>query len=754
MPVTPPRLDDLDYGTVEAMLRGRIPLVAPEWTDHNDSDPGIALIQLFAYLTEQIGYRLNRVPDKTYVEFLKLVGIRLAPAVAARTRMAFILSKPALTDALLIPAGSRIAAKGGKGEPPEFETDAPLDMLPAQLAALITTRGGLTDINGAGETGPTAAGADPDTYVKERFSIAWDGKTPKLKDMPVQPVPLFGRPTEASHSSLYVALAFNPSPAAGFLGARASLHLQVDEDEKPDEDVSVRAGEPPLEIVNAFPDQPPLVEYHYYRPAGGGAGAGTWEKLPLIGDDTDGWRRSGAIRFDVPQRMGAIPDGSWTDVETDLPHPLVDALKTPVEGAPGQVPVSGWIRVRFAAPLQIAVRSLSFNTVEASNLTTVTGERLGRGNGRPGQIFSLGNANVAAGLSLLSRDDTRTEPFLEWQAAEDFDSAGPDDPVYVLDREAGVILFGDGVRGRPPQVSEVMIAASYRHGGGLKGEVATGAVSQPSALPAPVSAAVNVNPARGGRDAETLDAAKLRAPGAFRMRGRAVTAADFEQAAREAPGVRVARATVVPLRRPYPQGHVVAGQEAPGVDFERDAPGAVTVIVVPELAEPYPMPTTGELTAVAAHLDGVRLLTAEVYVTTPQYVRLHDLQVAVRAKPGYTATQLREAIADHLRRRFHVLTGGTDGGGYPFGEVLHHADLVAEVFAVPGVARVEALTCKVDGRSPDAAERTLRWRLERREAKRLTNCPSDDDDIVAVDLMPDEAPFVDASTLAVTVVAE
>ena len=71
MPLTPPRLDDLDYATVETMLRERIPLVAPEWTDHNDSDPGIALIQLFAHLAEQVGYRLNRVPEKTYVEFLQ-----------------------------------------------------------------------------------------------------------------------------------------------------------------------------------------------------------------------------------------------------------------------------------------------------------------------------------------------------------------------------------------------------------------------------------------------------------------------------------------------------------------------------------------------------------------------------------------------------------------------------------------------------------------------------------------------------------
>jgi hypothetical protein len=65
MPLIPPTVDDLRYDTVEPMLRERIPLVAPEWTDHNETDPGIALIQLFAHLTEQLGYRLNRVPDKT-----------------------------------------------------------------------------------------------------------------------------------------------------------------------------------------------------------------------------------------------------------------------------------------------------------------------------------------------------------------------------------------------------------------------------------------------------------------------------------------------------------------------------------------------------------------------------------------------------------------------------------------------------------------------------------------------------------------
>ena len=245
MPLTPPRLDDLDHKTVFESLRARIPVVAPEWTDHNDSDPGITMLQLFSHLAEMVGYRLNRVPEKAYVEFLKLVGVKLTPAQAALTHMAFTLTRPERATGVLIAAGTRITAKGGGGEPPVFETDRGLDVLPAQLAALISTRHELIDINGPGDTGP-AVGASPQAYIDERFSIVWDGKAPKLKDMPTQPVALFAKPHEATHDTLYLALAFNQSAAAGFKGARAALHLQLDDDEQPDDDASAQAGGAPL----------------------------------------------------------------------------------------------------------------------------------------------------------------------------------------------------------------------------------------------------------------------------------------------------------------------------------------------------------------------------------------------------------------------------------------------------------------------------------------------------------------------------
>ncbi len=755
MPLTPPTVDDLTFATVEPMLRERIPLVAPEWTDHNPSDPGIAMIQLFAHLSEQLGYRLNRVPEKTYIEFLKLVGVTLAPARAAETRIAFTLAKPGEAQGVLVPAGSRINGKGPGGAAPVFETDRDLDVLPAQLAALVTTRGALLDINGPGDAGPTAENGDPVTYVDERFSLAWDGKKPKLKDLPQQPVDLFLRPEEETHRALHLGLAFNQIRSAGFLGARASLHLQLDGDEDAEPDSQVEAGGTQVTIANAFSDGPSLVSYDYYRPPAIGEAAGSWQPLTILSDNTDGWTRSGSIRFDVPERIGPVPEGEWADVEADMPHPLVDQLKTPVKDTPEAVPVSGWIRVTFALPPKIRVRSLGFNTMTATNLQTVVGERLGRGTGLSAQTMTLANTNLdGTSLRLVSRDPNRSPEYMTWRQVPDFDDVGPNDAAYVLDPEAGLILFGDGFAGRPPFATEVMVAERYRYGGGPDGNVDTGAVAQPDTLPTALDGAFNVTPARGGHPAETIEEAKRRAPGAFRRRGRAVTAEDFREATLEAPGVDIARAGVVARHLPYPVGHQIDGLDASGMDFETETPGALTVITVPDRPGSYPMPTEGELSAVARHLDTLRLITTELHVTGPQYVRLFDMAITVRAKPGYSETVLREAIMDRLRTRLHVLTGGADGTGYPFGAPLHHADLVAEVMAVPGVARVEGLDGYVDGNTPASAARQFSWRVERRAPVRITNCPrpeveTDTDRVV---LMPDECVFVDPDGLLVTVV--
>src|SRR3954466_10230520 len=84
MALTPPILDNRTYRQLRDELLGRIPVYAPEWTDHNESDPGIALLELFAHLGESLLYRFNQIPETTQVEFLRLLGVRPRPARSAR----------------------------------------------------------------------------------------------------------------------------------------------------------------------------------------------------------------------------------------------------------------------------------------------------------------------------------------------------------------------------------------------------------------------------------------------------------------------------------------------------------------------------------------------------------------------------------------------------------------------------------------------------------------------------------------------
>ena len=74
MPLPLPNLDDLTYEELVEEAISLIPSLTPEWTDHNPSDPGIALIELFAWLTEMTLYRVNRIPDANYYTFLKLLS--------------------------------------------------------------------------------------------------------------------------------------------------------------------------------------------------------------------------------------------------------------------------------------------------------------------------------------------------------------------------------------------------------------------------------------------------------------------------------------------------------------------------------------------------------------------------------------------------------------------------------------------------------------------------------------------------------
>ena len=79
------RLDDRTWDSLVEEAKRRIAAKCPTWTDFNPSDPGMMLVELMAWLTDTVLYQLNRVPEKNYIQFLELIGVRLRRPHPART---------------------------------------------------------------------------------------------------------------------------------------------------------------------------------------------------------------------------------------------------------------------------------------------------------------------------------------------------------------------------------------------------------------------------------------------------------------------------------------------------------------------------------------------------------------------------------------------------------------------------------------------------------------------------------------------
>src|SRR5258708_4473741 len=110
MPLQVPTLDDRSFEQLLAEAKRRIPVHTPERTNfEGESDPGITIVQLFAFITEALIYRANRVPELNRLKFLQLLDVPLQPAAAAAGIVAVTPDRGPVT-ALPLDAGVVLAA--------------------------------------------------------------------------------------------------------------------------------------------------------------------------------------------------------------------------------------------------------------------------------------------------------------------------------------------------------------------------------------------------------------------------------------------------------------------------------------------------------------------------------------------------------------------------------------------------------------------------------------------------------------------
>src|SRR5262249_5127680 len=104
----------------------RIPVHNPEWTNFNESDPGVTLLELFAFLTENLLYRSNRIPERNRLKFLSLLRVPLRPASSAQGLVTFANERGPL-QTFALDGGVEVRS----GQIP-FRTEQSLDVLPVE----------------------------------------------------------------------------------------------------------------------------------------------------------------------------------------------------------------------------------------------------------------------------------------------------------------------------------------------------------------------------------------------------------------------------------------------------------------------------------------------------------------------------------------------------------------------------------------------------------------------------------------------
>ncbi len=468
-----PRLDDRAFADIMAEALQRIPLYTPEWTDHNLSDPGITVIELFAWMTDIILYRLNRVPDKHFIKFIELIGMKLREAEPARAPVTFWLTAPQAVH-ITIPMGTEVATTRTETDPAiTFSTDIESIIRVPKLKYVMTR---------SGTTGQV------DTYnVKDLAS----GKR-SLKIFPSTPpvtgdVVFFGFEEDLSHHILGFEMDVEEARGAG-----------VD------------------------PTDPP-----YIWEAMGREEDTTWTKVEIDEDTTDAFNNDGVMTLHLP----AMQEGERNDLTAYWVRcrldPREDMFGYQVSPEIHQLTAASWgITVETTNVMGIKNESLGrsdgtpgqrFYTQHTPIAPRLPGEQL---------LVRLEDGVEERWVEVSDFANSGPDDkhyTLDSQTGEL--RVGPALPQ----RDGSIWRYGSIV----PRNAQLIFRA-YRYGGGIEGNVAASTLNVlKSSLPF-MERVANRRAAQGGLNAEDLEDAKVRVPGYLRTLQRAVTAEDFEYLAREA----------------------------------------------------------------------------------------------------------------------------------------------------------------------------------------------------------------------------
>ncbi|ADV68665.1 putative baseplate assembly protein [Deinococcus maricopensis] len=632
MPLPTVNLDDRRFDDILDEARRLIPQFCPEWTDHNTSDPGIALIEVFAWMTDLLLYRVNQVPDKLFVSFLEMIGVQLDPPRAATVPVTFYLSAPQDMP-LVIDAGTEVATvRTEVSEAIVFGTEQDATVRPPRLHGAFTAN--------------TVA---PDSAVI-RHDLSHLG-------LPGQKFPVF-----------------SPAPAAGdalFLSFRDD-HSQHVLALVMDCEVAGGAG------VN--PNQPPYVWEAWQ------GGVGRWVPCEVEYDGTAAFNVSGELILRLPNlREGEFfgVNGYWlrcrlTSEQNHAGYKVSPDIEAITVEARGVTTVA-----RHATVVTNELLGQS-NGTPGQNFKLMYGPVLDLDPDR--DVLEVHTQDGQVTTYAPVRDFSESGP-----DDRHFRLDYPDGTITfgptILQPDGSVYRFG----AIPPQGASMKMRR-YTYSGGVIGNVPARTLTVLKSSIPYVARVTNHLPAVGGRNAQPLEDAIHQVPRILRTRTRAVTADDYEYLAAQVEGVARAKCitpnAVAGAAQNYP-GQIRAVNVQPGqVTLVVLPQGTTREGRVP----PEQLTLSAELrSTVQDYLDARRPVGITLDLRAPQYVWV-SVTATVRGHAGASRAEredVRRAVERALYAYLNPFTGGPDGRGWAFGRTLTVPELYGVLRAVPGVEVAE-----------------------------------------------------------------
>ena len=705
-----PNLDDRRWTDLVDEGRALIPVYSPGWTDHNESDPGITIMELLAWVTDNDIYRANRVPDAHILAFLALIGAAPCPPRAASAAIQFVLKSGALPQ--LLPATTELDAAMLDGSRGKFRLLNGLSVLPAVISAVQVQSGG--------------------TYRDATGD--WTHNKPIL---------IFGSNPQPG-DALY--LGFDGSFNAGdvlnlyfyfrFQGDAAS---PAERQKILDELQSRMQACPPWEACGsqAPAPTPPALPPHHSATVVWEAQTqpGIWQALNVT-DDTRSMTLSGSVSLTIsppavlqtgavaaplsyircrfasgsldsaPVALRILENAGEAEQATPMWQRWPIAPGVVATGASSTPDRPSWLQLGFDAAGNIS--SLNFASAADAAIPAVvlayqpaTGTQAGSltveailvasGTGAPNQLYRVAGPELCAsslGVYTIEGDGSKV-----WTQVGSFVASGAAEMHYVVDAGSAEILFGNGQNGRVPPAAAVIVAVA-RVTNGAAGNAAAGAIGGLDAGPrntalldlAAVSANLqsvqNPDPATGGAEQETIAHAEGRAALLVDEVQRAVTLKDCEELALATPGTDIARASAI--------ANYCSGLQC------HSAPGFITVVIVPSLPLGRPVPSAGLMGAVSAYLNRRRVIGTRIEVMGPDYLEV-AVTATVKAGPGENKTTVHDGIVAALQQFLDPLGGGPDRTGWPLGRGVYISEILETIAGVAGVDYVESVLLSAAG---------------------------------------------------------